>query len=417
MIVADMATMNAGSDGTAKTPSKVFFRQISVILLLTIAYHWLLVFLQTNTGVRPSAAVVGLVELIIYCWVAFLILMTRRSMSAVAIFTLTLAGLFLLAVVREGYLDFKAFRDLLIPFLFYSLAASSSFSEFDERRLVKYLLLLVLLGGVIEIFLGASYGKYFNTFNYHVAIGTISADSAHFSGMDVTLNAIRPEGLGSTILSPIVGQRRLSSVFIEPVSLGNYCVVLAAWVLSHDWLGIRKNWWIFSFALCLMLLSDSRFAMLSVSMLAALRLMVPITVLRLVSIAAPIIGIVTTVCVASFFPAFGDNIIGRLTTSGNVFINFPISAYFGLRAFTAHFGDMGYAYVVTRFGLPLGLMLWGLVSLRNPTQLRGRRFQAMALIYVSLILSVSGTSVFALKTAALTWFLIGLGFVSRRQLQ
>jgi putative polymerase len=38
---------------------------------------------------------------------------------------------------------------------------------------------------------------------------------------------------------------------------------------------------------------------------------------------------------------------------------------------------------------------------------RGDRFRAYITLYMSLILCVSGTSLFALKTAGILWFLVG----------
>jgi len=418
-----MLSPNVGSaqasvsvDSVPSSPQS-YFRQILVILTVAMAYHWVLAFLQTNVGFRPTTSLVGMVEVCVYAWAIGLVLTTPRSMLAIALIALVFSALFVLAIFREGYLDFKAIRDLMIPFIFFGLGAGSAIDEVRERRLFAWILGVVMVAAGVELALGSSYGRYFNTFAYHVAIGSISADSAHYSGMDVTLNAIRPEGLGSTLLSSLVGQRRISSVFIEPVSLGNFSVILAAWALSHDWSGVRRNWWALSSAAVLVMLSDSRFAMASIGAILALRLLMPLSALRLLAIASPILGVLSTVLVAVYVPTFGDNMLGRLTTSGNVFLHFPVESYFGLKAFSAHFGDMGYAYVVTRFGVPLALLLWFLVAFQVPGEDRFKRLQAMILIYISMILSISGTSVFALKTAAMTWFLVGLGFVSRRHLK
>jgi putative polymerase len=71
------------------------------------------------------------------------------------------------------------------------------------------------------------------------------------------------------------------------------------------------------------------------------------------------------------------------------------------------YGDMGYAYVLSRFGaLPvIGLLL--LLFLMPCTSERAQRFRAMLVLYLFSSLAISGTSVFALKTAGLMWFLLG----------
>src|SRR6185369_5166761 len=49
---------------------------------------------------------------------------------------------------------------------------------------------------------------------------------------------------------------------------------------------------------------------------------------------------------------------------------------------------------------------WWAMEIGNPA---GRRFRALAALYVALILCVSGTSFFAFKTSALLGFLLGCG--------
>lgn len=46
---------------------------------------------------------------------------------------------------------------------------------------------------------------------------------------------------------------------------------------------------------------------------------------------------------------------------------------------------------------------------------RGDRFRAFTTLYMSLILCVSGTSLFALKTAGILWFLVGCFAASARE--
>jgi putative polymerase len=69
---------------------------------------------------------------------------------------------------------------------------------------------------------------------------------------------------------------------------------------------------------------------------------------------------------------------------------------------------MGYAYIFSRFGLPLCVLLVVAVFLLPNHDLRGMRYRAFLMLYLALILSVSGTSAFALKTAGMLWFLLGV---------
>jgi putative polymerase len=68
---------------------------------------------------------------------------------------------------------------------------------------------------------------------------------------------------------------------------------------------------------------------------------------------------------------------------------------------------MGYAYVLSRFGTlqVIGLLL--VLFLMPCTSERAKRFRALTVLYFFCSLAISGTSVFALKTAGLMWFLLG----------
>jgi putative polymerase len=79
----------------------------------------------------------------------------------------------------------------------------------------------------------------------------------------------------------------------------------------------------------------------------------------------------------------------------------------GVQGFNLPYGDMGYAYLLSRWGVLLCIALWGALWMVKMPDERGVRFRAYAALYISLILTVSGTSFFALKTAGLLWFLVG----------
>jgi putative polymerase len=68
---------------------------------------------------------------------------------------------------------------------------------------------------------------------------------------------------------------------------------------------------------------------------------------------------------------------------------------------------MGYPYLLSRNGLVAVLALWAAWWLMDIASPVGRRFRALAALYVALILCVSGSSFFAFKTSALLGFLLG----------
>jgi putative polymerase len=96
-----------------------------------------------------------------------------------------------------------------------------------------------------------------------------------------------------------------------------------------------------------------------------------------------------------------------MTTSGQYLSNFNEWNLLGLRDYATNFGDMGYAYVISRFSLIGAALLWGCVYLLPLQDEAARRFRTFLSAYITLILCVSGTSLFALKTAGVMWFALG----------
>lgn len=125
-------------------------------------------------------------------------------------------------------------------------------------------------------------------------------------------------------------------------------------------------------------------------------------------IALPLLIVGMLLSIALFFDGrYSDSVIGRLFVSGKMLLSLDLGMIFGGVGFDIYFGDMGYPSLLTRLGVVLCLFLWIAFWLVNMEDERGDRFRASITLYMSLILSVSGTSLFALKTAGVLWFLVG----------
>ena len=68
---------------------------------------------------------------------------------------------------------------------------------------------------------------------------------------------------------------------------------------------------------------------------------------------------------------------------------------------------MGYAYVFSRFSLLGAGLMWVCFYALPLHDETARRFRTFMSAYMTLILCVSGTSLFALKTAGVMWFALG----------
>lgn len=384
-----------------KDSTKIY---VAWLLLATVAYQWLLCLLQ-GFGLHVTSGYVAVFELLIY--LGCLPLLWQKISHGTIVAALLLAGwIATLALFRNGYIDFKALRDVTIPLLFIWLGTTWRGSLADIDSILWWLLAFVIALGCVELIFFDTYTRFINTFQYYVNVGGINALAAQVEGQTVTLNGLRPEGIGRTVLPQLLGNHRASSAFLEPVSLGNFAVIVYAWGLCRPATQWRSALVFVVCALLMVALADSRFALFSMGTLALCRICVRRSVHQL-AILLPIFCIAILSIVATYVPMGRDDLIGRLASSGHQLQQLSVPALFGIKAFTADFGDAGYAYVITRLGLIIAAVLWiALFFIPLPNE-QAQRYRTLICVYIGLILCVSGTSVFALKTSALLWFLFG----------
>jgi putative polymerase len=383
------------------------------LLLAVVLHHWLLCFMHSK-GITVSVARVAMAEMIIYIACVPLLLSRLSLRSLIAVFV-ALGTCGLLALFRGGYFDAKAARDLLIPLIF--LWAGRAYGQ-NGRTLDRPLLIaaaVVVAVGLVQAVIPAIYNKVFNTFSYYVSLGGISSGSAQVEGQSVTLNGMRPEGIGRTLLPQVLGAQRVASVFLEPVSLGNFAVILFAWGLAKPSAEWRVSIWFVIAALVCIVLADSRFGFYMTGLLVLLRLCLHGRG-HLVGLVFPAIGACALLVLATYFPGSGDNLVGRMTVSGVYLKAFDEWNLLGLRDFATNYGDMGYAYVFSRFSLLGAALMWICVYALPLHDESARRFRTFMSAYVTLILCVSGTSLFALKTAGVMWFALGALSMSKQNI-
>jgi putative polymerase len=366
-----------------------------------LLFNMLLCFLNT-IGFAIASTHVVLAEIAILG--ATLSFVARRIPPIVTlgalVFTAYLAALWLFS----DRFDPEALRDLLIPLAFYFLGSRFATAQ-DADRLVRVSVLLVLAVGIFEWGFLDLFLHFFNVMAYYVARGTVDAVTAAIYQTDLFASGIRPEAEGRTLL-PFLGDHRVSSVFLEPVSAGNFAVIAFAWFLVRGRDRWRKTAVWLALCLCIIILADSRLGL--IICLATLALLVPTTRKRWVYAVAPACVVAVLIAVSSVVgdAAFGDNLLGRLTSSGSVLNSYGLE-WLGLKEPAVPPYDSGYAYVLTKFGLVGAIALW-IVFLAMPRRTAEAEFmKAFNGYYMCLLLSVSGSSLFTIKTGALLWFIFG----------
>ncbi len=351
-----------------------------------------------------SPVVVGLAEAAIYT--ACIVVQAKRfPLTTVALSFCIFAWLAFTWLVRQSP-DVKGVRDLLIPILFFSLGRYVANVDFADRCL-KLIIAILVTVGLFEVFFTDIYANLFNPFLFYVRIGGIDESAAMYGGQLLTLNGFRPEGIGRTILPQVFGPHRASSLLMEPVAVGNFSVILMAWALSKPVEELRKIPVFIFGAAMLITLSDSRFGMMMSVALIAFR-MLPLSLMRRLAPMLPFFILAVLVGLTWALPSVGDNLLGRITMSGIELLHFDSALLMGLGSPLPNYGDMGYAYLLSRFGAPMSIALIVVLFLIPMANDRGVRFRALIVLYIFSNLAISGTSVFALKTAAIAWFLMGV---------
>lgn len=372
------------------------------ILIATVTYQAMLCMLNTQLHFA-SRGLVGVAEAIIL--LACLPFLARRLLPGVIIAATFTGAMLCLLSLLSGDLNIKAFRDLLIPLIYFWLGCNLGRPQLADRALT-YAVVVVLIFGFMEQFFLDQFTNIFDIFSYYVSIGNLQPITEYVRDSRLQLNGIRPEGIGRTLLPMLLSNHRVSSVFLEPISLGNFAAICAAWGLSRDNTELRRTLFFVGAAIVLIVLSDSRFALMSVSLMIAMRLVLQDKVLNL-ALLAPFAAIALLLFLGYDATGRGaDNFHDRLAFSGMTLLDFDVHALLGF-AQPGNYADQGYAYVISTFGLPISLMLWFAFWFLPIPDAPGQRFRAFASIYIALILCISGFSLFALKSAGVLWFLVG----------
>jgi hypothetical protein len=202
---------------------------------------------------------------------------------------------------------------------------------------------------------------------------------------------------------------RACSLFLEQVSLANFGVILVIY-LACDWnrLPPSSKGFLGALAVLIVLTTNSRLA-LALTLLTPLLCLLTLRWNRFLTLLVMPGTLLGAALIGSNSTAAADDLPGRLEKTIKALSSLDMSAISGLDALKApSFADSGYAYVIyasTILGL---LVLWVFVSLvASQDEPRTMRCSLLLNVYVFSSLTISGNSVFSIKTAALLWLLVG----------
>lgn len=333
---------------------------------------------------------------------------------ATILYTLTLS-IFRANISPEAGLEIKIVRDFLIPIIFFILGLRVT--DLKTADTIVFRMTALIFGfAMLEYFFLETYLNIFNVIQYYIARGVLddSTWALNVSG-GLMVSGMRPAEQGRNLLS-FLGDHRVSSLFLEPIGLGNFGCIVAMWAVIRSKMTRRFYLWSFLAATSLIVLSDTRFdaafLVLSIFMLLA-----PLNVSMAIAIALPIVAIVLPMFVDAIGGANSDDIAGyglydRLEYSGHVLLDFDILNWLGMKASRLQTFDAGYAYVISNAGIiGLGVFWWIFLSLKGADRFF-YAFRNSSAAYFAVLFCISASQL-TIKTAALHWLLMGALSVAR----
>jgi putative polymerase len=385
------------------------------LIIATISFNAVLCFVNTR-GVPITEIRVMMAEalLIVGAFMAcrkYVTSMHVLVLGAIVVYTVALAAIKYADVPVLGF-DPKISRDLIIPVVFFLLGtAVCDVKAADE--LVLTATLIVIAFALFEYFFLDAFLKIFDIAEYYISRGTLAPSNwALEVSNGLMVSGFRPADQGRTLL-PFLGDHRVSSLFLEPTTLGNFGMLVAMWAAVRSRMEGKLYFWTALGGLALLVLSDTRFDAYFL-ILAMVVLVLPPRLTTPVVFVLPFVTILALYSLAVVSDPYhgipmvdGRGIYHRLLYSGRVLLSFDIYNWFGLKVSAAQTFDSGYGYLISNVGIIGFALLWTLfMSLKGSSRIF-LAFRNMIGIYFATLLCISASQ-FTIKLAALLWFLLGV---------
>lgn len=374
------------------------------IVVGTISFNPLLA--AVNAHVRPlGAAPVAAAELaLIAAAHAFALSRFRPEMRVWYALMAVLVALALYRALGTEGASIRYLRDVLIIPTFVLLGLAVSRQTAIRCYLAAHAVICAV--ALLEILSLDLYSTLFDVQSYYVNTRGVDIEQFTAEGSALYVSAVRPEAR----FFAFVDLHRASSVFLEPVSLGNYAIL--AVILLTVW---RQNLHPTLFGalalstFLLMIASDGRLAFLSALVIVAAAASVRLLPRNSAMLYAPAIIVAMVATVSWFGLRSGvDDFPGRIAYSVELLQSFRPADLLGLSdRLAAAAVDTGFAYMIISQSLMGAVVLWLFIVLGMPEHtLAQRRMKHGVCLYLALTASVS-FSFLTIKTAGLLWFAYG----------
>lgn len=389
----------------------VLVERVAIALLAaTVLFNPLLAIVNAHVHRLGSAPVAGVQALLVAASLGLGALVRPRPLRWLLL-AWGLAMAWVLLALLRGVPDPKALGDALLVPAFVCLG--TALMPRTLLRLAAALQAAVIVVGFWELLDPEHYGALFKVLDYYVATRGYSP-SQFYNGGDLFVSADRG---GGRYLMAFTGWHRGSSLFLEPVSLGNWAAVVAL-VLAAFWdrLGWRARGAWFVSILATLVICDGR---LGLGVCAVLALAMPLVrrVPGWVSVyyLPGFILALDLLLAAGALPQTGDTLSGRVRGGIDLLNGMSVAQMAGVGGLSPAAVDAGWVFLVETQSIAVALALWLCVTLSDLGSGRsGRAVQHGVAIFVLLCMPIS-YAVFSVKTSALMWALFGCFLQAERR--
>lgn len=399
------------------SPDTVSFRVLpALVLIASVSFNAGLAFVNGHIMPVPTALVI-VTEAGLVSAAMGLALLAWRPQMAPSVALIAALGLF---AVFRGLLmaqpDPKLLRDVILIPVFLMLGMS-----FDIRGLGRAVLALhtiVFAVFLLEALAPQAYSDLLHIQDYYIKTRGNKLDEFYNTNSELFISATRPnERFFSFVDAP-----RMSSLFLEPVSLGNYCSIVTVFLCAcMRRLGLAASGYLALTTAAMLVGCDGRLATATCVLIVIACAMAPWLPPRsaVLYLPAAVLLVFALVIGADLQPGT-DDFPGRLAYTVQLLSSYDVPEILGLsNELVSKAMDSGVAYLITTQSLPCLLLLWAYISLipREDTKEQVRFTHGLSL-YLALSMMVS-YSFLTIKTGALLWFIQGalqVGSTQRRPL-
>jgi putative polymerase len=298
----------------------------------------------------------------------------------------------------------KFFRDVLIMPLFMMLGLA--FAGGSLTRLVLTAHVAVFAVFVLEMAAPDLYSEIFRIQDYYIGTRGLNLEEFYDTSSELFVSATRPDER----FIPFIDAPRASSLFLEPVSLGNYCSIVTAFTVAcwHR-LGSAARLLLPISTVLMIVGCDGRLALVTCAMIVAAAPWVTSLPRRSTLLYAPLLVLAAfALTYLAELRSGTDDFAGRLANTVEFLARLDAPDLLGLtNTLIDPAVDSGITYLILTQSLPGVILLWLFITCSgSDTTPEQVRYTHALCLYLSLSMLVS-YAFLTIKTASLAWFIQG----------